>query len=149
MFACRFFGLSLVGLIGLTTACSGGATDDPEAALGTSEANLFAPSRVRFEKLFSCDGGAAYVDVNVEERRYLQLVVKDPNILAYLQRSRAASLPFGATDASFRGFTGVKLFDAFGPKINASSPYSGRGVFDASQFTHFIGEYRDLSLIHI
>jgi hypothetical protein len=135
--------LCLAGMICLTTACVEATDGEP---VSTGESEVFTPAGVRFEKLFSCDGGAAYVDVNVTERRFLQLVVKDPAILGYLHRSRAVSLPFGATEASFRGYTGVVFYQDFGPKLKSGNGFNGRGVFQPSEFSHFIAEYIDFQV---
>ncbi len=136
------FVLSL-SLLGAVTACS--FTGDASTAAESGEAAVISPARVRFEKLFECDGGAAYVDVNAEERRHLQLVVNDRGILLHLQKSGAVSLPFGAREATFRGFTGVRIEDHFGPKLRAANPYGGRGVFSRGDFDRFIAEYRDFA----
>ncbi len=48
-------------------------------------------------KVLDCDGGAAVVDVNDWERRELQVVIRDPNIVNYL--ATATQLKFGTTVA--------------------------------------------------
>src|SRR5262249_18405157 len=138
----NLFALAALAVSTLSTACAAEPNDTDDASDSTESA-VFAPPRVRFEKLFACDDGAAYVDVNVEERRYLQLVIKDTNILRYLQQRGAVSLSFGATEASFRGFTGVHFYQDFGPKLAAGNPYGGRGVFAPAEFSHFIAEYNN------
>jgi hypothetical protein len=122
-------------------ACGGGVPPNTgEETVSSVQQEVIPPPKVKFEKLFSCDGGASYVDVNVEERRYLQLVIRDPRILGFLQQTGAASLPFGATEATYQGFTGVTLKENSGPKLDRN-PYGGPGVFAAQDFVHFIAGY--------
>jgi hypothetical protein len=54
-------------------------------------------------KILSCEGGAAYIDVNKDERRHLQLVVKGTDMLGKLSLFGAVSPKFGATEAVLRG----------------------------------------------
>lgn len=48
-----------------------------------------------FEEVLRCDGGAAVIDVDTAERRDLQVVVRDPAIVAALRS--ATQLSYGAT----------------------------------------------------
>ena len=70
--------LSTLGLVGGCTAPAGAA--DP--ATDTSTA---AYSNGPWQKLLTCNGGAAVLDVDSGERRNVQLVIRDRNIVDYLQ----------------------------------------------------------------
>jgi hypothetical protein len=63
-----------------------------------------------WEKVLDCDRGAAIIDVNKDERRSLQLVVRNTGILSYLNQKGAISLKFGETEAIEYGWQNNAVF---------------------------------------
>lgn len=76
-------------------------------------------------KVLDCDGGAAVVDVNRDERRNLQLVVRNQGILKYLHQTGAVTLKYGDTEAI-----------AFG--------WQNHGVFSPSDFRYMNGQAKSM-----
>jgi hypothetical protein len=92
-------------------------------------------------KLYTCNGGAAVLDVNGNERRNLQLVIRDPNIMKYFHDLGMVQLPYGATELILSGWTGrVDFSRAHGPVLYGQ-PYGGPGVFNRSDFSELIANY--------
>lgn len=92
-------------------------------------------------KLFTCNGGAAVLDVNGSERRNLQLVIRDPNVMRFFHDRGVVSLPYGATELILSGWTGrVDFSRAHGPVLYGQ-PYGGPGVFKRSDFVELIANY--------
>jgi hypothetical protein len=67
-----------------------------------------------------CDGGAAVLDVNRDERRNVQLVIRNNNILSYLYRSGAINLSWGQAEYIGGGWV-------------------SRGVFHTGDFSELVG----------
>jgi hypothetical protein len=85
-------------------------------------------------KLYTCNGGAAVLDVNGNERRNLQMVIRDPNVMKYFQDRGVVSLPYGATELILSGWTGyIDWNRSYGPLVHAQ-PYGGQGVFYRRDF---------------
>lgn len=85
-------------------------------------------------KVYSCDNGAGVLDVNANERRNLQFVIRDQNIMRYFTDRGVVHLDFGATELVLSGWTGSIDWGApFGPILHYQ-PYGGRGVFNRSDF---------------
>lgn len=74
-----------------------------------------------WEKFLDCDSGAVVMDVNKDERRSLQLVVRNQGILRYLNEKGAVTLGFGATEAISYG-------------------WQDRGVFQPDDFRYMNGQ---------
>jgi hypothetical protein len=84
-------------------------------------------------KLYTCDNGGV-LDVNGNERRNLQFVVRDQNVMKFFQDRGVVSLPFGATEMILSGWTGyIDWNGQFGPVLHYQ-PYGGKGVFNRSDF---------------
>ncbi len=64
-----------------------------------------------WEKMFDCENGAAVVDVDKDERRNLQLVIRDQGILRYLYSVGAISLKYGDTETIISGWQGHGVFN--------------------------------------
>jgi hypothetical protein len=56
-----------------------------------------------WQPLVVCDGGAAVLDVNADSRTYLQLLIRNQNILSYLHQVGAVSLKYGQNELILRG----------------------------------------------
>ena len=69
----------LLLLVALLGACAAPTSDDDTSA----EATEGAFSSTSWIKIFDCDGGAV-VDVNRDERRHLQLVIKNHDAAEYI-----------------------------------------------------------------
>jgi hypothetical protein len=96
-------------------------------------------SAAQWEPVYRCDGGAATLDVRADERQNLQLVIRDPGIIRYLNDSGAVRSQFGANEIILSGFTGSLYNDGFGPKIY---PFVAPGVFYPSDFKSFLVHQR-------
>jgi hypothetical protein len=96
-----------------------------------------------WDKLLTCDSGAAELDVNDGERRNMQFVIRDQNIIKYLNDAGAIQSAYGATEAIFSGWTGsVDWNNSLGPRLaNGAQPYGGPGVFSAGDFSEFIADH--------
>lgn len=91
-------------------------------------ASWAAPS---WQKILTCDNGAVVVDVNTNERRQLQAVIHDVNILRYLYSAGAINLSYGAQEAIIQGWTGNGVFDpgSFSDfKARPGYPYDGYSI---------------------
>ncbi|OQW46983.1 MAG: hypothetical protein A4S09_16190 [Proteobacteria bacterium SG_bin7] len=51
--------------------------------------SAFENSAHAWEKILTCDGGSAVVDVNTSERRNVQLVIRDQHVVNYLRPTGA------------------------------------------------------------
>lgn len=69
-----------VAALSATAGCSV-PTEDAGPGVDTSEA---AYSSGTYQKLVTCNGGAAVLDVDTGERRQLQFVIRDANAINYL-----------------------------------------------------------------
>jgi hypothetical protein len=86
-------------------------------------------------KLYTCNGSTT-LDVNGNERRNLQLVIRDGNIIKFLNDRGVIQSSFGATEAVLSGWTGyVDWAASLGPVLHYQ-PYGGVGVFNRSDFNH-------------
>src|SRR5690348_16774611 len=56
-------------------------------------------------ELYSCDGNNT-LDVNGNERRNLQFVIRDPNIIQFFNARGVLQTPYGASEAILSGWTG-------------------------------------------
>lgn len=92
-------------------------------------------------KLFTCNGGQAVLDVNGNERRNLQLVIRDANIIKFFNDRGVVQSHYGDTELVVSGWTGYVDFGrAHGPVVHGQ-PYGGAGVFDRSDFREVIANY--------
>jgi len=109
----RFARLLPVSLAVVATlvAC-GGSSDD---AVTGDESNFTADS---YAKILECENGSVLVDVDRNERRHLQLVVRDARAFGVLDQTLTYGQIKNPTERIYRG----------------NSPY---GIFDSSQFRHF------------
>ncbi len=117
----------------LVPAC---ATDPQEQQLPLDEdASAKADGSVWY-KLYSCDGNNT-LDVNGNERRNLQFVLRDANIIKFFNDRGVIQTPFGASEAVLSGWTGYVDWtgNSLGPVLHYQ-PYGGPGVFNRSDFDH-------------
>ncbi len=127
---------AVIGTI-LAAAC-GGTMSAP--SLGTSSDALFGDVP-NWQRLLTCDGGAAVLDVNTNERRNLQFVIRDANIISFLNSVGAVHSAFGAKEIIESGWTGSLEWRAgLGPIIHGQ-PYGAPGVFNTGDFKEMITEY--------
>lgn len=120
--------VSALLLVLTTPACAPAADGDP---LATSEDSLTSDWR----PLLVCNGGAAVVDVDANERRHVQLVVRDGGALRYLHDAGAVRLDFGATEAVVAGETKrVDWSHELGPRVDGGA----RGVFHPDDFREML-----------
>ena len=56
-----------------------------------------------WEKVLTCDNGAAVIDVDTAERRNLQLVIRDTAVLKHLHERHAFRLEFGTRELALGG----------------------------------------------
>jgi hypothetical protein len=56
-------------------------------------ATVAVQANASWEKVLTCDGGAAVVDANTQDRSQVQLVIRDRNIVEYFRRSGVRSEP--------------------------------------------------------
>jgi hypothetical protein len=106
---------SLLLLPLLLVACAADATDEP---ISSVDENL---GSVSWTPLLVCDGGAAVIDVNANERRDFQLVVRDRNIARYFESA----------------FPGMGLTNPKGEYIAKSADRYHAGAFYKSDFHQF------------
>jgi len=125
--------LLLALLAPLATAC----TDDPT----TDELELDADASAKADgaawyKLYTCNGGQAVLDVNGNERRNLQLVIRDANIIKFFNDRQIVQSHYGDTELVMSGWTGnVDFGAALGPVLHYQ-PYGGPGIFNRLDFDH-------------
>lgn len=126
--------LATSALVLAATACAAPADDAPT---DSTESALDAT----WQKLLTCDGGAAVLDVNGSERRNLQLVIRDQNIVRWLNQAGVVHSAYGATEVILSGWTGrVNWSDALGPRLEAQ-PYGAPGVFGVGDFHEMIANH--------
>lgn len=110
---------------------------DEVASADTAVASESALS-TSWQGLLTCDLGAAVLDVNGDERRNMQFVIRDANIIRYLNGVGAVSSHYGDAEIMLSGWTGrVDWAHSLGPRVN-EQPYGGVGVFNAGDFNEFI-----------
>src|SRR5437763_1702994 len=86
-------------------------------------------------KLYGCNGNNT-LDVNGNERRNLQFVIRDANIIKFFNDRGVIQTSFGAGEAVLSGWSGYVDWGAsFGPVLHYQ-PYGGPGVFARSDFDH-------------
>jgi len=86
-------------------------------------------------KLYTCNGSNT-LDVNGNERRNVQLVIRDANVIKFLNDRGVIQSSYGATEAVLSGWTGYVDWGAqFGPVLHYQ-PYGGPGIFNRSDFSH-------------
>jgi hypothetical protein len=92
-------------------------------------------------KVYSCNGGAGVLDVNGNERRNLQFVIRDPDIIKFFHDRGVVSVSYGATELVLSGWTGrVDFSRVYGPALSAQ-PYGSPGVFARADFKEMIANY--------
>jgi hypothetical protein len=122
----------------LTTACVD-RTDDDQLEID-EEASSKADGALWY-KLYTCSDGAAVLDVNGNERRNLQLVIRDSNVIKFFNDRGVVQSPYAATELILSGWTGYVDFGrAHGPVLHGQ-PYGGPGVFNRSDFHEVIASY--------
>jgi hypothetical protein len=89
-----------------------------------------------WQKIVSCENGAAVIDVNADERRNLQLVLRGNDLLSRLYDARMVSLQYGQQELVIRGWHS---------ELRQTSPTYTRpellnGVFAAADFRKMIQE---------
>lgn len=121
-----------------TVTLVGCAPPDPsDATAETTESALTSDWR----QTLTCNGGAAALDINGNERRNVQFVIRDANAVRYLNQIGAVSSRFGANEIVLSGWTGrVNWWDGLGPRLEAQ-PYGGAGVFSAGDFHEMIADH--------
>ncbi len=129
-------------LLAVVLRLSAACTDEPQREeLEIDERASSKADGALWYKLYTCNGGAAVLDVNGDERRNLQFVIRDPNIMRFFHGLGMVQLPYGATELILSGWTGrVDFSRAHGPVLHGQ-PYGSPGVFDRSDFTEMIGNY--------
>ena len=110
------------------------AGPDAEAAVAGQIAGTWLP-------VLSCDGGAAVLDVRADERRELQLVIRDSAVLTHF--APFEFFTFGQREFIVSNFLRdplrLELSDPTGPKLVDAQL---TGVFEPSDFRFFIGNAR-------
>jgi hypothetical protein len=82
-------------------------------------------AQASWERVLTCDGGAAVLDVDNQQRTHLQLVIRDGNILGYLNNVGAVSLQYGQREAVIGGYQNDGVF---GPgNFSYMNAYAGGG----------------------
>ncbi|HEY5951383.1 MAG TPA: hypothetical protein VIV40_38080 [Kofleriaceae bacterium] len=120
----------LLTLLAPLAACA----DQPDDVLEIDEAASSKADGALWYKLYTCNGETAVLDVNGNERRNVQLVIRDPNVIGYLNSRGVIQSPYGATEAVLSGWTGyVDWGGSLGPVLHYQ-PYGGRGVWNRSDF---------------
>jgi hypothetical protein len=99
------FASPLLIAVAFVAGCSGGS---PPPDPSDTTASSFTSSN--WEKLLTCDNGAAVLDVNTAERRDFQFVVRDANIVRYFE----SQFP-GLSLANGRGEFIARNFDRYHP----------------------------------
>jgi hypothetical protein len=67
-----------------------------------------------WQKVLTCDGGAAVVDADSDNPAHLQIVVRDPNIVSYFNKSGVGSspgMPSSATEVIRSGNNDIPVHD--------------------------------------
>jgi hypothetical protein len=100
-----------------------------------------ADSATTWLRAFTCDGGAAVLDVSANERRNLQFVIRDQNIVGYLNSAGAVHSPYGAREVVASGWTGYVDWNAPDGPVVHGQPYGGAGVFSQDDFHEMIADY--------
>src|SRR5436190_12379763 len=91
----------------LTTACVDQTQDDQ---LEIDEEASSKADGALWYKLYTCNDGAAVLDVNGNERRNLQLVIRDSNIIKFFNDRGVVQSQYGATELILSGWTGYVDF---------------------------------------
>ena len=120
------------GLSASLLAC----TDPPSEQLQLDEDASAKADGTAWYKLYTCNGNST-LDVNGNERRNLQFVIRDPNIIKFFNDRGVIQTPYGASEAVLSGWTGYVDWtgNALGPVLHYQ-PYGGPGVFARSDFDH-------------
>jgi hypothetical protein len=115
----------------LATAC----TDQPDELELDQEASGKADGAAWY-KVYTCNNGQAVLDVNGNERRNLQLVIRDGSIIKFFNDRGVVQSHYGDTELVLSGWTGYVDFGrAHGPVLRYQ-PYGGPGIFNRSDFDH-------------
>jgi hypothetical protein len=131
------FAASLLSFAALALAGCAAPTTDADASSETSE-SAFTND---WKTLLTCNGGAAALDVNGNERKNLQFVIRDLGAIRYLNQVGATASPFGATEIVLSGWTGhVDWSEGLGPRLDAQ-PYGAPGVFSPNEFKEMIADH--------
>lgn len=124
----------LVSLLApLAAACT---TDTATDELELDEEASAKADGAAWYKLYTCNGAQAVLDVNGNERRNLQLVIRDANIVKFFNDRQVVQSHYGDTELVLSGWTGsVDFGAALGPVLHYQ-PYGGPGIFNRSDFDH-------------
>src|SRR5262245_58128499 len=129
---------SLILIITGTLGVAGCGSPPIDETVEQSPASL---SPVVWEKLLTCDGGTAVLDVNSDERRNLQLVIRDPNIIGYLDSVGVVDPAYNARELVLSGYVAhVDFGSPNGPRM-LDYPFGGKGIFDRHDFAEMIANY--------
>ena len=91
--------------------------------------SLFAwPASAGWEKVVTCNDDRAVIDVNTDERRFLQLVIRDPQIIQHFNELDLWESKWGDREIIMKGFAGYLNFAKGGVS-------STGGVFYPHDFT--------------
>jgi hypothetical protein len=127
--------IPLVMVMALSFGCGGAVSEKDTSA---SEQELTSS----WKPLLVCDSGAASLDVNADERRNLQFVIRNRDIIDYLNRAGAVHSQYGATEVIASGWTGsMDWKNEYGPRLGNYQPYGGNGVFSARDFSEMIADH--------
>ncbi|HUS27106.1 MAG TPA: hypothetical protein VMZ53_01305 [Kofleriaceae bacterium] len=114
----------------LAAACTAESVDELEL---DEEASSKADGAAWY-KLYTCNDGQAVLDVNGNERRNLQLVIRDANIIKFFNDRQVVASRYGDTELVLSGWTGYVDFGrAHGPVLRYQ-PYGGPGIFNRADF---------------
>jgi hypothetical protein len=95
----------------------------------------------QWHPILTCDNGESVVDVNIYERRNLQLVIRAPKIIKYLNEAGVVQSKSGSWEIVLGGWTGHVDFNRqYGPKVYGQ-PYGSRGVFAPDDLKEFIANF--------
>jgi hypothetical protein len=100
-----------------------------------------ADSTATWLRVFNCDDGAAVLDVNGNERRNVQFVIRDQNIVSYLNNAGAVHSAYGAREVVASGWTGYVDWNAPDGPVVHGQPYGGSGVYYQDDFHEMIADY--------
>jgi hypothetical protein len=121
----------------LALAAPACTTQDPYDFAVDNESTAKADGALWY-KIYSCDGGAGVLDLNANERRNLQFVIRDPNIIKFFNDTGVVHSSYGATELVLSGWTGyVDWGHTHGPVLHYQ-PYGGPGVFYPWDFQELI-----------
>jgi hypothetical protein len=128
---------TLLAVLFAITACTDASIDDEfeidEDASSKADGALWL-------EVYTCNGNNV-LDVNGNERRNLQLVIRDPNIMKFFHDRGVVQLPYGATELILSGWTGRVDFSRPHGPVLYGQPYGSPGVFTRGDFHEVIANY--------